>query len=223
MAEAEEFFEAVRKGEAERIREFLARDRSLINAKTERGFSPVTVAAYYGQREALKTILAHKPMMTVHEAALAGDLERVRQLVDADQRLANDTSSPDGFPPLGLAAYAGQARVVKYLIAQGADVNFALPGMGFSALTGAVSESQVEAVKVLVAAGANVNQVYENGEASVLTTAAANGNVDIIKVLLDAGADVNLRIKDGKSPLAMAVEKGHEQAAELIRSRGGTE
>src|SRR5213594_1440619 len=164
MAEPDEFFEAVRKGEVERIREFLARDRSLINAKTERGFSAVTVAAYYGQRDALKTILAHKPMMTVHEAALAGDLERVRQLVDADQRLANDTSSPDGFPPLGLAAYAGQARVVKYLIAQGADVNFALPGMGFSALTGAVSESQVEAVKVLVAAGANVNQVYENGE-----------------------------------------------------------
>src|SRR6266581_7683476 len=116
MGDAEEFFDAVRKGDLPKVQEWLAKNRSLVNAKTERGFSPVTVAAYNGRRDVLRTLLAHKPMMTVHEAALAGDLERVKMLMDAEPHLVNDTSSPDGFPPMPLAAYTGHVRVVKYLL-----------------------------------------------------------------------------------------------------------
>jgi len=223
MGDAEEFFDAVRKGDVPRVKEWLAKDRSLVNAKTERGFSPVTVAAYNGQKEVVRAILAHKPMLTIHEAALAGDLERVKMLFEGDPHLINDTSSPDGFPPLALAAYTGQVRIVKFFLVNGADVNFAAPGLGFTALTGAVSNGHAEVVKVLVGAGANVNHVYEDDAASVMTTAAAEGNVEVVKILLDAGGDVNVRTKDGKTPLAMALEKGHTGIAELLRARGGTE
>ncbi len=220
MPERKEFFDAVRAGDATKVREMLAKDRGLVNAKTERGFSPVTVAAYYGKYDVLNAILEHNPTMTVHEAALAGDLRRVKELVEADPKLANDASSPDGFPPLGLAAYAGRAEVVKFLLSKGADVNFAAPGLGFTALTGAVSEDHPEVVRILVRAGANVNHRYEDGQAAVLVTAVAGGNPEIVKALLEAGAGVNLRTEDGRTPLSTAVEKGHREVAEMLRRHG---
>ncbi len=220
MTDPKEFFDAVRKGDATKVDGMLAKDRSLLTAKTDRGFSAVAVAAYMGGPGVLKTILAHEPAMTVHEAALAGDLKRVKELVEKDSKLANDTSSPDGFPPLGLAAFMGRADVVAYLLAKGADLNFAAPGLGFTALTGAVNSNHPEVVKILVKAGADPNYLYEEGAASVMTTAAANGNAEIMKMLLDAGGDPNVPTKDGKTPLAWAVEKGHREVAEMLRRHG---
>jgi len=158
--------------------------------------------------------------MTVQEAALAGDLKRVKELVEKDPKQANDTSSPDGFPPLAMAAYLGRGEIVTYLLARGADLNFALPGLGFSALTGAVDNNQSEAVKILLEAGADPNYRYEDGAASVMTTAAAVGNPAIMKALLDAGGDPNGGTKDGKTPLALAIEKGKTEVAEMLRRHG---
>ncbi len=221
MSEPKEFFDAIRKGDAAKVKELLGKDRALVNAKSDKGFSPVTVAGYYGQYAVLDAILAHKPGMTVHDAALAGDLKRVKELVGEHAELVNDTSSPDGFPPLALAAYAGRGDVVRYLLSKGADLNYAAPGLGFNALTGAVSENRAEVVKILVKAGANVNYPYEGGEAAVLVTAAANGNPDIVQTLLDAGADPNVRTTDGTTPLSMAIQKGHLDVAGMLRRRGG--
>jgi len=220
MTGPKEFFEAVQKGDLPAVREWLAKDRGLVNARTERGFSPVTVAAYYGKGDVLQEILTHHPTLTLHEAAIVGDLRRVKEFVERDPKLANDASAPDGFPPLGLAAHFGRPEVVRYLLSKGADVNFAAPGIGFTALTGAIAGGHTEVAKLLVAAGANVNHVYEDGRFSVLIAAAAEGTPELVEVLLDAGADPNLRTKDGKTALAMAVEKGRMETADLLRRRG---
>ena len=223
MADSKEFFDAVRNGDVAKVEALVSEDRALLTAKTERGFTAVTVAAYMGQPKVLEAILAHAPPMTVHEAALAGDLRRVRELVEGDPELANDASSPDGFPPLGLAAYLGRPEIVKYLLSKGADLNFAAPGVGFTALTGAVDNNHPEVVRILLKAGADPSYVYEDGQASVMTTAAAHGNPEVVKMLLDAGADVNVRTKDGKTPLAWAIEKGHHEVADLLRRHGAEE
>jgi len=220
MSASTEFFDAVKKGDVSAVREWLERDGSLVNARTEKGFSPVTVAAYYGQEDVLRTMLEWGPAMTVHEASLAGDLNRVWELVEGDSRLANDTSSPDGFPPLGLAAHKGRIEVVKYLISKGADVNFAAPETGFTALTGAIAGGHADVVRVLLAAGANVNHRYEDAQFTPLITAAAEGDIAIVTMLLDAGADANARTTDGKTPLSMAVGKGDADVADLLRRRG---
>jgi len=222
MSASTEFFDAVKKGDVSAVREWLEKDSSLVNARTEKGFSPVTVAAYYGQEDVLRTMLEWGPAMTVHEASLAGDLNRVWELVEGDSRLANDTSSPDGFPPLGLAAHKGRIEVVKYLISRGADVNFAAPETGFTALTGAIAGGHADVVRVLLAAGANVNHRYEENRFSPLIEAAGDNEPEIIELLLDAGADVRARTNDGKSALTLAVEKGHGEVAEILRRHGAT-
>jgi ankyrin repeat protein len=222
MEQRSEFFDAVKKGDLSTVKEWLARDPGLANARTEKGFSSVTLAAYYGKHDVLNEILTRRPTLTLHEAAIVGDLERVREFVEKDPRLANDASSPDGFAPLELAAHFGRPDIVRYLLAQGADVNFAAAETGFTALTAAVAGGHPEIVRMLIEAGADVNHRYEEQEFSPLLSAAADGDPEIVRMLIDAGADVTARTKDGRTPVSIALERGHPAIADVLRKRGGT-
>ena len=214
-----EFFEAVKKGDLPAVKEWLAKDPGVANAKTENGFSAIVLAAYYGQGEAMNAILAAGPTLSIHDAALVGDLPRVKEMLGRDGSLVS-ARSPDGFTPLGLAAYMGRPDVVRFLLSKGADVNYAAPETGFTALTGAVNENQTETVRVLVEHGADVNHRYEDIRFSPLMNAAFNGNLEIARTLVDRGADVNARTTDGKTPLSIAVEKGNEEVAAFLRAHG---
>jgi ankyrin repeat protein len=219
MGATDEFFDAVKAGDAAKVERMLARDRTLADAKGARGLSAVTVAAYHGQEDVLAAILRHGPSMTVHDAALAGDVRRVRELADRDPSLAN-APAPDGFPPLGLAAHKGRTEVVRYLLSRGADVNFAAPGIGFTALTGAVAAGHTDVVRLLIEAGADVNHRYQAQRFSPLITAAVAAGAEVVSILIEAGADVNARTTDGKTALSMAMEKGRVEIAELLEAHG---
>lgn len=222
MSKPNEFFDAVKKGDLTSVKEWLAKDRDLVNMRSEKGFSPVTLAAYYGKKEVLQTILQHRPTLSLHEASIVGDLGRVREFVEKDRDLANDTSAPDGFSPLGLAAHFGKPDVVKYLLSKGADVNFAAAENGFTALTGAIAGGHPEIVRMLIDAGANVNHRYEEQRFSPLITAAADGNLEVVKMLVEAGADVHARTTHGKTPVSMALERSHPKIAEFLRKLGAS-
>ena len=58
MSNPNAFFDAVKKGDVSSVREWLAKDQNLVNTKTEKGFSPVTLAAYYGKDEVLRRLSA---------------------------------------------------------------------------------------------------------------------------------------------------------------------
>jgi ankyrin repeat protein len=51
-------FEAAAAGDAERVREFVARDQSLANAYAEDGFHPLGLAAFFKRPEAVRFLLA---------------------------------------------------------------------------------------------------------------------------------------------------------------------
>jgi ankyrin repeat protein len=219
MVQATEFFDAVKKGNLAAVKEALANDRTLVDAKTETGLSPLTVAAYYGKGAILEAILAYRPSMTLPEAAIVGDLERVKDLVERDRRSVNE-SSPDGYSALALASHFGRPDVVRYLLARAADVSLAAPESGFTALTGAVAGGHPEIVRELIAAGADVNHRYEEQRFSPLITAAADGDPEIVRLLLAAGADPTARTTDGKTAASIALERNHPEIAELLRKHG---
>ena len=60
------------------------------------------------------------PDISIHDAAHSGDIETVRQYLDAgtDVNLVSD-----GFTPLHIAAYEGHKEIAELLIAKGAEVN----------------------------------------------------------------------------------------------------
>ncbi|HEY5538496.1 MAG TPA: ankyrin repeat domain-containing protein [Thermoplasmata archaeon] len=215
-----EFFALIKSGEKAKVDDLLRKHPDLIDARTKSGASPILFALYAGHPNLAEHLASRELALDVHEAASLGKMDRLRKLVAADPQVVNAVSE-EGFPPLGLAAYLGQAEAVKFLLSKGSDVNFVAPATAFTALTGAVAGNHKIVVELLLAHGANVNHVYEDG-LTPLSEAAANGNAEIVKLLLANGANVHAKTKDGKTALAFALERGHCEVADLLRQRGGT-
>jgi ankyrin repeat protein len=213
------FFQAVQSGKASKVAALLDSDASLANAKNEKGQSAVLLAVYTGRKEIRDLLLARGVALELHEAAAAGQLARVRQIVDKNPTLAK-SFSPDGFPVFALPAVFGHLEVAEYLLGKGADVNaVATNGTGYNALTGAVASGHTAIVSWLLANGADPNYRYAAGY-SPLLTAAANGHLGIVSLLLASGADLHAKTNDGKSALSFAQERGHAEVTDFLRSHG---
>lgn len=223
MASTEEFLKAVKAGDVGAVEGMLADSPELRDARTEQGVHAATLAIYYGRKDVADAILRAGPDLTIYDAAAVGDFERVKQLVADDPGLV-DGVSPDGYTPLGLAAFTGRLEIAEFLLAQGADANFVSEDENrFTPLTGAVASGNAEVVKLLLVHGADPDHLYEGGTLSPLLAAAAEGRADIVKLLLQHGANANLRSEDGKTALGLALEKGHKTIAELLVRAGAKE
>jgi ankyrin repeat protein len=219
VSDTSAFFQAVQSGNASKVAALLAADASLANAKNEKGQSAVLLAVYSGRKEIRDLLLARGVALELHEAAAAGQLARVKQIVDQNQALAK-SFSPDGFPVFALPAVFGHLEVAEYLLGKGADVNAAATnGTGYNALTGAVASGHTAIVAWLLANGANPNYRYGDGY-SPLLTAAANGHLGIVSLLLASGADLHAKTNDGKTAFSFAQERGHAEITEFLRSHG---
>jgi ankyrin repeat protein len=219
VSDTSAFFQAVQSGNASKVEALLAADASLASAKNEKGQSAVLLAVYTGRKEIRDLLLARGVALELHEAAAAGQLARVRQIVDKNPTLAK-SFSPDGFPVFALPAVFGHLEVAEYLLGKGADVNAAATnGTGYNALTGAVATGHTAIVAWLLANGANPNYRYGDGY-SPLLTAAANGHLGIVSLLLASGADLHAKTNDGKTALSFAQERGHAEVTEFLRTHG---
>jgi ankyrin repeat protein len=219
MSETELFFDAIRCGDAAAVNALLDQDSSLLAARNAQSQSPVLFSIYNRQKGIRDLLLSRGASLELNEAAAAGDLARVKQLIDADPSLAKGFS-PDGFPLLALAAAFGNSEVAKYLHAKGGDVNaVSINGSGYTALTGAVTSGHTEIVNWLLENGAEPNYRYANGYTPLLS-AAANGHLEILKALLVHGADINAKTDDGKNAISFAIERKHATVEAFLRQNG---
>lgn len=216
---AHEFWDAIRGGDVGKVRELLARDRSLVDARTEAGFSAVIVAKLRGQEAVLREILAAGPRLDIHDAAYIGDVRATRRILDADPAQL-DAFSGDGFTPLDLASYFGHRDLVVFLLERGAKVEHEIRNENlYTALTGAIAEGHREIAKLLLEGGANVNHRYSEG-ATPLITASANGDAEMVKLLLGYGAQTDATNDQGQTPSDVAAEQGHGEVVTMLRIRG---
>lgn len=141
---------------------------------------------------------AAPPGVSLHEAAMQGDLEAVRQHIKAGSDL-NDKDPMSGATPLIIATVFGQIEVLRALIEAGADVN-ARNNEGSTPLITAAVFDQIEVTRALIKAGADVNS--RNNEGSTpLITAALLCRTEIVEFLLNNGADKNARNNAGRTAL----------------------
>jgi uncharacterized protein len=221
VSNAANFFAAVQAGDTAAVASILEQEPPLVNARNERGISAVLIACYTGRKEIRDLLIGKGARLELHEAAAAGSLPRVKELVEREPGLAR-SYSPDGFPVMALAAAFGHEDVAQYLHGKGAEINaVAMNGTGYTALTGAVASSHAALTKWLVENDADVNYRYAKGH-SPLLEAAANGKLEIVKTLLAHGAELNARTEDGKNALTFALERGHKEVAEYLRGLGLT-
>jgi ankyrin repeat protein len=213
-----EFFSAIRAGELDHVKSLLDSDPSLASEKTNSGVSAVLTSVYSGRGDIRDLLLARGAKLELQDAAAAGNLERLKEIVEPSPALANSFSA-DGFPVVALACVFGNFEVARYLSEKGADINAsATNGTGYNALTGAVASGHAEIAEWLLESGANANYKYGPGYTPLLT-AAANGSLDIIKLLLSRGADANSKTNDGKSALDLAEQRKHPAVVEFLKSR----
>ncbi len=220
MVDEAELLDAVKANDASRVRTILARNPFIARMKTPNGTILLT-ATYRGAEDALRALLEHvqEDALNLYEASALGRAGRLKTIL-GQSRLRVNEPNPEGFTPLGLAAFFGHPDAVKALLEYGAQVDLKdRSRFSNTALDAAVAANHAEVVRALLAAGASVN-VRDSVGATPLHKAAQHGNLEIVRMLLERGADVNARREGGKTPLADALDKGHADVAGLLRSRG---
>src|SRR5437867_10555182 len=157
MPDTAAFIDAIKAGEFERVKAMASADPTLIDARSRTGESAILTAVYHRQKEIVNLLVARGATLTLFEACAAGEVERVERLVAAD-RASVTAYSPDGWTPLHLAAFFGQAKIAELLLAERADVTARSRNPnGNTALHAALAGHHPFVAGLLVGAGADVN------------------------------------------------------------------
>jgi len=222
MTTVQDFFAAIEAGSTVEVTRLLDASPALVNARDENGLSAVLTAAYYQESDIAKLLVQRGAELSVFEACAVGELSRVKEWVERQPDLIN-AYAPDGFQPLGLAAFFGHIDVVEFLLSKGAEVNSPSRNpMRVMPLHSAIANKHTDIVKLLLDHGADVNAAQAD-DFTPLHESAQNDMLDVTRWLLDHGASLNPRLaSNGKTPLALAIEHKHESVAELLQQHGAT-
>ncbi|KAL7918546.1 ankyrin repeat-containing domain protein [Trichoderma austrokoningii] len=152
----------------------------------------------------------------LHLAALDGDVDRARQLLDegADTEAQNKTGST----PLHYASRKGRADVVRLLLDRRAKVEAKSKDWS-TPLHFASWEEHIGVIDMLLDQGANIEAKDINGS-TPLIDACSNGKQDAAILLLQRGANIGARKADGSTPLHCASWNGQLVVVKLLLVRG---
>jgi len=154
---------------------------------------------------------------------------------------SGDTALNEGATPLMRAARAGDASVMRILLAKGADPKLTTrdgttaflfaAGVGYRDKNTRGSESEaLEAVQVALDQHPDISETNNNGE-TALHGAALRGADTIVQFLVEHGARLDVKTKRQLTPLDVAMGKSivgqlpvpHDSTVALIRKLGGLE
>jgi len=154
----------------------------------------------------------------IHQAALAGDLDKVKLMLSQDATRIN-AQDKYGNVPIHLAAFKGHEDIVELLIGNGSDVN-TKNKFGGAALYMASYAGHEQVVKILIAHGADINVAMKNDREQVLQVATMEGYKDYSQMWQHLGGSINLKVYFIGSPLQAAAANGYKTIAEILIANG---
>nr|XP_060635054.1 ankyrin-2 isoform X22 [Anolis sagrei ordinatus] len=201
--------------------------KMMVNRTTESGFTPLHIAAHYGNvnvatlllnRGAVVDFTARNGITPLHVASKRGNTNMVKLLLDRGGQI--DAKTRDGLTPLHCAARSGHDQAVELLLERGAPL-LARTKNGLSPLHMAAQGDHVECVKHLLQHKAPVDDVTLD-YLTALHVAAHCGHYRVTKLLLDKRANPNARALNGFTPLHIACKKNRIKVMELLVKYGAS-
>jgi ankyrin repeat protein len=233
----ENFYATIRANDLARLEGMLAAGAN-VNAKDERGITPLMYAAWVGSVDAMRRLLDRgaDPNLANSSGSTAimlsaTEIAKVRLLKDRGAKL--NVASTRGRTALFVAAMSDRsADIARLLISAGADVAV-VDGMKMTMLHAAALGNDAETVRLLIDAGLDVNATDFQGF-TPLIYATSNGNLAASRLLLAGGADVNAVSGDGAfqkvkagtlaqgrfTPLIMAAPFGSTELVKTLLDAG---
>ncbi len=184
-----------------------------VNARTENGFSALSVAANFrGTTEVVRLLLDHGAKIERPEkdrkgnedlgvplplflAAGTGEIETARLLIQHGDKVDGVVG---GKTPLSYAIRFGDAQMVRFLIDSGANIEGS--DRQSVALERAVLANYKDVLSVLIEKGFDVNATDKLGMTPLHYAAMTDyGDTEIVQRLLAAGARIDLKDRDDET------------------------
>ncbi|OWF56525.1 Ankyrin-2 [Mizuhopecten yessoensis] len=194
---------------------------SLVNDTTKSGFTPLHIAAHYGNINVGSLLIskgadvnykAKNNITPLHVSSRWGKDKMVVLLLD--NKAAIDEKTRDGLTPLHCAARSGHENVVDLLLERGAPFSSKTKN-GLTPLHMAAQGDHMDCARLLLYHRAPVDDVTVD-YLTPLHVASHCGNVKTAKLLLDRKCDPNTRALNGFTPLHIACKKNRIKVVELL-------
>ena len=182
-------FESIKAGDIDAVRAAVKDDPSVAAARDDDGRSAVRAALYVHNQDIADILLEAKPELDAFDAAAAGDVDRLTELLDADPELINAWSE-DGYTPLHFAAFFDRGKAVRLLLDRGADVGaVSRNDMQVQPLHSAVAANSRDVAAALLTAGADPNAKQQGGFTPLMGAEENEAEGDMVRLLMDHGAE----------------------------------
>lgn len=215
---ADQLMAAIKAGQASEAIRLVRENPALLKSRDANGASPILVAVYYQKLDVAKALADAAGPLDIFEAAALGRVDRITHLLRETPSLVS-ADAPDGFYPVGLAAFFGHLDAVKTLIAAGADIHAAAKNsFKVQAIHAAVASKNIDIVRAVLEAGADPNAAQQQGFRPI-HEAGSSGSRELAELLLKYGADATQKGDSGKNAIDIAREKGHAEFAEWLANR----
>jgi len=216
------FLAAVSAGQTEQVANMLATDTALADATDSRGTTALLLALYHKHDAVAAQVRAARKQISVFEAAALGDVPALRDHYRADERCFEEYSA-DGFTPLHLAAFFGHASAMRFILANGGDVEAVAKNPSkVRPLHSAAATRKANVVRLILAAGADADSQQMGGH-TALHSAVMHDHLSMTVVLLSNGADVGVKNEEGQSAIDLAEKHDAKQCLKKLRQYEATE
>lgn len=218
--------DAARDGDLQTVKNLLADDPSLVNAKDDDGCTPLLWACREAHADVVGYLIrsgadvnaADKNFTTpLHSAAAEGDRDLVALLIESGAAL--DAADYLEQTPLHYAAVEGHEGVAQILVKSGADLEARNTYERTPLLLAARESGSVPIARTLLDAGADVNAADRWGS-TPLELAAWRGFGELVGVLMDAGANVPTEGQKAVWMVRFATQRGIERLFDYMVENG---